>query len=636
MKNYDFYVQKMIDLLKKKQFCIQSMDSHTKCYQIYREYLVTNGLPYCNDSVKCWLETIRTIKNRHIYYAYWNYMNQLEELESNGTVRAENLSLVTSFYDKLDSTLKTELDEYLDSCRYHYSIRSFELTRIYCSRILLHFSESGIATISNITYDDIDSFYSMEFHCSSDTRYIYLSHARKMFSFFADCGKCSHGFAIIIDDRIYPKVGTLDMFSDEHQKRINELQCESLEFPADEFLISIGDAVSELASKGYASTPLHVARHVLTLLYIFLDRNGLGYLPEISWIWFDEIKEKIGSWKAWRRVLKMYEQYVTDGAISVGNRYTYITERLEGYPDWCRVQIMKFQECMIREFRAENTADKYKYGCMRFCTFLLGHDVSSFDGITPELLIEFSLTDEHETFKGRSSYFTVIRRFLCYLEDQNIINNPYLHTLLSPGIAQSTEIVDVLTKGDETAVIEYRSTHTKPIELRNAAMVMAGLRLGLRASDVVNLKLSDIDWKNKTVSIIQQKTRASITLPLANDVGNTIYAYIKNGRPCTNTPYVFSCHRAPYGKVTTKICNNALYAILPDRMAVHHKGFHVTRRTFATNILRNNSGINAVMDSLGHRDSTSVMKYLSFDDERMMECPLSLFECRIELRGGLE
>lgn len=82
---------------------------------------------------------------------------------------------------------------------------------------------------------------------------------------------------------------------------------------------------------------------------------------------------------------------------------------------------------------------------------------------------------------------------------------------------------------------------------------MTGLRLGLRSSDVVNLKLADINWKNKTIFIIQQKTRASITLPLQNDVGNALYAYIKNGRPCVEPLFEFISHKTPYSKVTTKI-----------------------------------------------------------------------------------
>ena len=59
------------------------------------------------------------------------------------------------------------------------------------------------------------------------------------------------------------------------------------------------------------------------------------------------------------------------------------------------------------------------------------------------------------------------------------------------------------------------------------------------------------------------------------------------------------------------------------------------RRTFATNLLRNQAEIDAVMDALGHRDPTSVMKYLLLDEERSKSCALSLANAGISMKGGL-
>ncbi len=61
----------------------------------------------------------------------------------------------------------------------------------------------------------------------------------------------------------------------------------------------------------------------------------------------------------------------------------------------------------------------------------------------------------------------------------------------------------------------------------------------------------------------------------------------------------------------------------------------MTRRTFATNLLRNHAGNDDVMDALRHRDPTSVMKYLLLDDERSRKCGLSLDSAGIIVEGGL-
>ena len=250
--------------------------------------------------------------------------------------------------------------------------------------------------------------------------------------------------------------------------------------------------------------------------------------------------------------------------------------------------------------------------------------VTSFSEITPAVINEFSRTDQHDTFSGRSSCFTVIRQFIEFLEEKEIICNKSIHSCLSTGTAPVEKIVDILTDEQISIIDDYRLSHYQPMELRNIAIVLTGLRMGLRASDVVNLKLSDIDWKKRQIDIVQQKTQAQIILPIPIDAGNSIYKYIKDGRPKSNDNHVFIRHNAPYGKLTIKNCTKALHSILPERKCVIGGGFHVTRRTFATHLLRNDAVVDTVIDALGHQDNTSVMQYLSLDEVRIKDCALTL------------
>ena len=278
---------------------------------------------------------------------------------------------------------------------------------------------------------------------------------------------------------------------------------------------------------------------------------------------------------------------------------------------------------LIREFRTHSTARNYKFSCLRFCRFLITNGIKGFDEVNIEHIRLFRLTDEHTTPYGRATSFAVVRKFLYYLEEQKLLQTG-LHQALFSESVRSVDITDILDNDQIQRIHEYRLAASAPMELRTAAIVTIGLELGLRASDVVRVKMEDIDWKNRKISVIQYKTRNALSLPLTTAAGNAVYRYLVKGRPKTANPYVFVHHHAPYDRMSTKICNNSLYRILPERYDVENKGFHVLRRTFATTLLRNNAGIQRVMDSLGHTDNTSVMKYLSFDGERMRLCPLSL------------
>lgn len=304
------------------------------------------------------------------------------------------------------------------------------------------------------------------------------------------------------------------------------------------------------------------------------------------------------------------------------------------YPAWCADAVSGYLDWLTRSFHRESTVQNYRYSVWSLCDYLLACDINGFGDITPQMLREYIAQDHHTTLKGRSTRITIVNQFLWYVETSILGEEKKLYTVLTAGTAKSVTVPVVLTDDEVKRIYTYRAGCRTGIELRNAAMLMLGLRLGLRASDVVSLRLEDIDWKQRRISIIQEKTKHPLVLPLSIDAGNSLYAYLSSSRPKAENNHVFIRHKAPFGRLTIRSCENAFKAALPEMADRPGVGFHTLRRTFATGILRNNAGMNAVMDALGHHDNTTAVKYLSFDDERMMECPLSLSGCSIAVKGG--
>ena len=117
-------------------------------------------------------------------------------------------------------------------------------------------------------------------------------------------------------------------------------------------------------------------------------------------------------------------------------------------------------------------------------------------------------------------------------------------------------------------------------------------------------------------------------------IGNILFRYLQKARPKSSSPYIFIQHRAPYDKLSPGVCENALYQILP-KQKMQKNGFHVLRRTFATNLLRGNTPVTLISDSLGHSTNSTVYHYLSLDEERMRLCPLSMKDTKISWKGGI-
>lgn len=112
---------------------------------------------------------------------------------------------------------------------------------------------------------------------------------------------------------------------------------------------------------------------------------------------------------------------------------------------------------------------------------------------------------------------------------------------------------------------------------------------------------------------------------MPTEVGNALFRYIMEERGQKSSSKVFLSEKAPKKPVGRAVCSAALRTALPDRK-VEGSGFHVTRKTYATRLLKNGVGADMVAEALGQCGASSVHCYLSLDTDRMRMCPLSLSE----------
>lgn len=153
--------------------------------------------------------------------------------------------------------------------------------------------------------------------------------------------------------------------------------------------------------------------------------------------------------------------------------------------------------------------------------------------------------------------------------------------------------------------------------------------LGLRISDVVNLKLSNINFNDNTISIIQFKTDILLTLPLIDKIKYPLLDYLKNVRPNdTNLDYIFITDEIPYRhktELTTRnyIVKNYLLKAKIDINGRKH-GFHALRHSFSTSLLNENTPLYAISSILGHQDIKTTMIYLDIDTSKLKELALEV------------
>lgn len=165
---------------------------------------------------------------------------------------------------------------------------------------------------------------------------------------------------------------------------------------------------------------------------------------------------------------------------------------------------------------------------------------------------------------------------------------------------------------------------------RDYAMILMTARLGLRISDLRQLELGDLDWRAKTLTIVQHKTGRPLTLPLLDDVGWAVIDYVRNGRPETACVKVFIKHRHPFDAFG---CSSSVASRLPRyaaRAGIELPpgqvcGMHSLRGALAVAMIGNGAPMPVISAVLGHASSdTTQAYYLRFDVERLRCCALDV------------
>lgn len=217
----------------------------------------------------------------------------------------------------------------------------------------------------------------------------------------------------------------------------------------------------------------------------------------------------------------------------------------------------------------------------------------------------------------------IFRSQLTFLHEQGLANRD-LSGVIMPAFNQRRSAATYLNDIDQAMLISSLDRVSK----RDKAIIMLAFHLGLRESDICNLRFQQIDWHHDRISLNQQKTGEPLILPLLPDVGNALMDYILNERPAFNglQQYVFLRQHAPYTHLTS------LYSVsrkLFDRLAIEpvngsSRGMHTLRYTLTHRLLQAQTPHQVITNILGHKSKDSDKPYLSMERDMLKKCALDL------------
>lgn len=217
---------------------------------------------------------------------------------------------------------------------------------------------------------------------------------------------------------------------------------------------------------------------------------------------------------------------------------------------------------------------------------------------------------------------TSLRSFLKFMQVRGLCDGRLVSAV--PTIPEWTlsRLPKVLTEEQLRTLFSAFDRHTA-VGRRDHAIAICLCHLALRAGEVAELRIDDIDWRSGTVQIAGKSRRTSL-LPLPTVVGRAIAQYLRHGRPPTRERHVFVRHLLPVGG---RIDANTVRAVIRRAfertgIQVPSKGTHALRQTAATRMVRAGATLKEVADVLRHRSVDTTAIYTKVDLPRLAEVAL--------------
>ena len=228
----------------------------------------------------------------------------------------------------------------------------------------------------------------------------------------------------------------------------------------------------------------------------------------------------------YRRLVGVFDSYVCTGQVDLsvrgrggGGRQPMARGFVELDAAW--------EAEMERRGLAAATRAAYGRVARSYLVFLEQRGIAELGGADGASVLAFL-----ESLLGRwakSSLFWLVSNFRPFLK---FTGRPDLVDALNlAGVKRSHAIIPVLGDADEELVVEACASGA--VSARDAAITLLALTTGLRACDIVGMRMGDIDWRRRTIGIVQQKTGNPLRLPLPALVMAKLADYVLGERPCS-------------------------------------------------------------------------------------------------------
>jgi integrase len=382
---------------------------------------------------------------------------------------------------------------------------------------------------------------------------------------------------------------------------------------------------AELREVGYAESTIGQYDKTIKALTRFVNERGGVYSPSLGAAFAAmTCSPRTGRFSAQRRfdygrLVSVFDAYVRSGRVELlprkrggGGARPESSEFVGLWAAW--------EAEMDDRGLAPATRDAYGRVSSGYLVFLESEGICHLEDADGASV--FGFLESLSSRWARTSLFWVVSNFRAFLRFTGRVD--LVEAVCLAGVKRPHTILPVLSDDDERLVVQACAAGA--VSARDAAITLLALTTGLRACDIVGLRLRDIDWRSRTAEIVQQKTGNPLTVPLTALLVVKLAEYVLDSRPGSTDGHVFLRCVAPY----TRFADHAsIYRVTAGVFRAAgvvdvKAGCRLLRHNAASRLLRAAVPLSTISAVLGHASAESTNLYMSVDREHLLDCVLDV------------
>lgn len=262
---------------------------------------------------------------------------------------------------------------------------------------------------------------------------------------------------------------------------------------------------------------------------------------------------------------------------------------------------------------SNNTIESYKRDLTMFLEYTGNININTIDNNTLKKYLVY-LKDKNLSTKSIAQNISCLKSFYKYLLIEKKIKNNPIAFIQNPKLSKI--LPSTLSEDEIDKLLNFKLTDN--FSYRNKAMLELMYSSGLRVSEVINLKVFDINLSEDTVRTIGKGSKERL-IPIGDYASFYLEKYIKEYRSSmlksNYSDYLFLNNHG--NKLTRQGCFKIIKKLAKEQGIEKEISPHTLRHSFATHLLKHGADLRTIQELLGHSDISTTQVYTHVSNEEL-------------------